>query len=169
MGHAGWPNGLRSGDGAFPRLRISEMRDALRRRLWKAQLFLLGSVSLFRLRATHLSRKLARYRSMLAFRTREAVLNWLARPHFAFRPAGSRFVLRDGSGLSGLRASLRLALLRRVLCHTHQSRRPVAKALLAGRRQDHRLALRSHRHAHLGSLDEKLSGPASPGPLLRPR
>ena len=39
-----------------------------------------------------------------------------------------------------------------LLCHTHQSRRPVAKALLAGRRQDHRLAVRSHRYAHLGGL-----------------
>src|ERR1019366_9499690 len=94
MGHAGWPNSLRPGDGAFSRLRVSEMRHALRRRFWKAQLFLLGSVSLSRLRATDLSRKLARYRSLPAFRAREAVSHGLPGPHLALHPGRCQRVCR---------------------------------------------------------------------------
>src|SRR4051812_17325529 len=55
MGHACWPNGLRPGDGTFPRLRVSEMCHPLRRRFSEAQLFLLGSVSMSWLRATNLT------------------------------------------------------------------------------------------------------------------
>src|SRR6266851_1721675 len=94
MGHACWPNGLRPGDGAFPRLRVSEMRHTLRGRFWKAQLFLLGSVSLSRLRATDLSRKLARYRSLPAFGAREALSHGLPRPHLTVHSSGRQRVRR---------------------------------------------------------------------------
>src|SRR5450432_2884400 len=94
MGHAGWPNSLRPGDGAFSRLRVSEMRHSLRRRFWKAQLFLLRSVSLSRLRAIDLSRKLARYRSLPAFGARQALSHGLPRSHLALHPGRRQRVRR---------------------------------------------------------------------------
>src|SRR5260370_5057182 len=58
MGDECWSNRLRPGDGAFSDLRVSKMRRSLRRRFSKAQLFLLGYVSLSLLRAPDITRNL---------------------------------------------------------------------------------------------------------------
>src|SRR5258708_27467185 len=94
MGDECWSNRLRPGDGAFSDLRVSKMRRSLRRRFSKAQLFLLGSVSLSRLRATDVSRKLARYRSVPPFCARETLSHGLSRPHLALHAIGRQRVHR---------------------------------------------------------------------------
>src|ERR1700682_2210000 len=105
--HEQWPNDFCSGDGFSSLDGILSLRGPLPGRLQSAELLLLGSVSLFGLRATHRARKPARYRSVSALAAVEALSSGFSRPHLS-QHAGAR------------QRNARLAHLRRFRAGAHR-------------------------------------------------
>src|ERR1700692_871830 len=73
------PDDLFAGDEFSPASGVSPLCRALPRRLQGPEFFLLGSVSVPSLRATHRARKSTRHRSLFAFATAEAVSHGFSR------------------------------------------------------------------------------------------
>src|ERR1700676_153489 len=110
-----WPNRVLSVGGSAPDLRVSTLRRSLPGQSLHQGFLLLGSVPVFGLRSTHLSRKSPRYRSLSARSATQVVSDGFPRPSLS-QYVGAR-----------QRAS-RLADLRRLRSHPDCHRpRPVSR------------------------------------------
>src|SRR6266571_7263622 len=99
-----WQIDLCTTDGLSSCKSISPLRSVLSRRLQTQKLFLLGPVSVHGLRATNLSRESARYRSLPARATDQALSSWHSRPGLAQHPGSCQLGARLAH-LRRLRAS----------------------------------------------------------------
>src|SRR3989338_1423036 len=78
-----WENRFFSSHGIFALVRIPQMRRTLSWRLQSQKFYLHGSIPVSCLRATDISGKPARYRSVHAFHAEQAISYWYPRPCFA--------------------------------------------------------------------------------------
>src|SRR5262245_32738580 len=129
-----WPNDLCTTNGLSSYLRVSPLRRTLPRQLQTQELLLLGSISVHGLRATDLSREPARYRSLSACESNQALSSGHSRSRFTQYACECQL-------------SARLAHLRRLRASAHQYRPPA----LSQRRLRHcpgTNRLRAGRHHH---------------------
>ena len=87
-----WNYYFLSTNGFSINIRIQQMRQALRWKLQGQKFFVLGSVTLHGLCSTHLSRKLARYRSMSAFLPKQTLSHGNTRQSLATIQELSTFI-----------------------------------------------------------------------------